>query len=278
MSAILSAFAVLAGLGVVFGAALAVAGRVFAVEEDPRLGPLTDALPGANCGGCGYSGCAAYAQAVLQGEAAPGGCPVGGAATAQAMADILGVRADDPAPRQVALVRCTGGGFAHLHCTCEGVSDCLSAARLPGGGPLGCASGCLGLGSCVRVCPFDAIHVVDRVAVVNEDKCRACGKCVEICPKGLIVLVPAQRAVTIPCASADKGVVTRKVCDTGCIGCGLCVKTCPQKAVSVEHFHAVIRYDLCVGCGACAAVCPRHIIHLRDGCAAVSAAPAGEDA
>lgn len=271
MSAIFSALAVLAGLGILFGAVLAVAGKVFAVEEDPRLEPLTEALPGANCGGCGFSGCSAYASAVIAGEAAPGGCPVGGEAVAKAMAEIMGVSVDENARRMVALVHCTGGCHEHQVYEYDGIADCLAASRLPSGSPYACKNGCLGFGSCEKACPFDAIHVIDGVAKVDEDKCKACSKCIAACPKGLISLVPADRAVTIPCKNTDKGPVARKACSTACIGCGLCVKNCPAEAIRLENFHAIVDHTKCTGCGTCASKCPQKIIILSDGVASIEA-------
>lgn len=275
MSGILFALAVLAGLGILFGAVLAVAGKVFAVEEDPRLEPLTEALPGANCGGCGFSGCGAYAAAVISGEAAPGGCPVGGEAVAKAMAEIMGVSVDENARRKVALVHCTGHCKENQIYDYDGISDCLAASRLPASSPYACKNGCLGFGSCEKACPFDAIHVIDGTAIVDEEKCKGCSKCVAACPKGLISLVPADRAVTIPCRNADKGPVARKACSTACIGCGLCVKNCPAEAIKLENFHAIVDHNKCTGCGTCASKCPQKIIHLSAGIASVEPAVEG---
>ena len=131
---------------------------------------------------------------------------------------------------------------------------------VPGGGPKSCNSGCLGYGTCVKACPFDAIHVVNGVAVVDRESCKACGKCVEACPKHLISLSPYSANIAVACSSVDKGPVTMKACTTGCVGCGICVKNCPQEAVKVENFHAVIDYEKCIGCGVCAEKCPKKSI------------------
>ena len=257
---ILFALAVLAGLGVVFGAVLAIAGKVFAVEEDPRLEPLTEALPGANCGGCGFSGCAAYASAVLKGEAAPGGCPAGGAPVAKAMGEILGISVAEP-ERSVALVKCSGYyDQAKKKYDYDGIADCKAAVRLPGGGPNECPYGCLGFGSCVKACPFGAMSVKNGVATVNHEICVGCMKCAAACPKGLIVKVPYAADITVACSSQEKGVALRKYCDIGCIGCKICEKTCEHDAIHVEDNLARIDYSKCISCGQCVPKCPRHLI------------------
>ena len=181
---ILIAVAILGGLGLAFGLVLAAASKVFYVETDPRLDALNECLPGANCGGCGYAGCGAYAEAVLNGEAPIGACASGGNECAQAMSAIMGVKAEIVA-RKVALVKCSGQktynevgeqiGGAKVKGIYEGFKDCLSASKVGGHGPLACKYGCLGYGSCVKVCKYDAIKVIDGVAKVDVDKCVGCG-------------------------------------------------------------------------------------------------------
>ena len=133
-------------------------------------------------------------------------------------------------------------------------------AFVPGGGPKSCNSGCVGYGSCVKACPFDAIHVVNGVAVVDKEACKACGKCIAVCPKNLISLIPYDAKYAVACSSTDMGPVTMKACTVGCVGCNLCVKNCPSDAVKVANFHATIDQDKCVGCGACAEKCPKTAI------------------
>ncbi len=258
---VIKAVAVMGALGAVFGLVLAYASKVFAVEKDPREEAIAGCLPGANCGGCGYPGCGGYAAAVVKGEAPVTACAAGGADVAAQIAEIMGVAAGDTV-KQVAQVQCSGGGCAHLRYDYVGIQDCLAAARSIGGGPMECQYGCLGLGTCVSECPFDAIHVVDGVAVVDEEKCVACGKCVAICPKHIIQIVPmkTKKHVVIACSSKDKGVDTRKNCDDGCIGCSLCQKACPKDAIVMENNLAKIDYEKCIGCGLCAQKCPRKLI------------------
>lgn len=182
---ILSSMLVLLGLGFVAALLLGVAGRLLAVKEDPRIAQVEGALPGANCGGCGYPGCAGAAAAVVAGKADAGVCVVGGLETAQKVAAIMGLSVVEREPR-IAVPDCTGGPRAEEAFIYEGVDDCRAAAMLYGGSKR-CPEGCLGLGSCVRACPFDAIYMgPDNLPHVNPDECRACGKCVAACPRGVI--------------------------------------------------------------------------------------------
>ena len=268
MIEILIAIGILGGLGLIFGLILAAASKMFYVETDPRLEQLCQALPGANCGGCGYAGCNGYAEAVLTGEAPVGKCSAGGNECAQAMAAIMGVEAGDM-KRKVALVRCSGyqGVDASGKTTgakrkgeYEGFADCLAASKVGGNGPLSCKFGCLGYGNCVRACQFDAIKVVNGVAKVDSEKCTGCMACAQACPRDLILPVDYDKHVIIACASHAKGAVTVRGCSQGCIGCGLCTKICPHDAIHVENNLAVINYDQCTQCGLCAAVCPKKLI------------------
>lgn len=259
MTQILIPVLTIGGMGLLFGILLGIAAKVFAVKTDERVPKLLDTLPGANCGGCGYAGCAAYANALVQGGVKTNLCPVGGAAVAQQVADILGVQAETQ-ERLAARVLCAGTPeLARQKYVFEGPRDCHSAARL-GGGEKMCPHGCLGFGSCVKVCQFDAIHVRDGVAVVDPDKCVACGACIAECPKKIIKLLPVRSTYTVICRSLEKGKVTRDNCQVGCIGCGICAKSCPKEAITVQNNLAVIDPDKCVNCGICASKCPQHTI------------------
>ncbi len=261
MKTVLIALAVLTVMGAAFGAILAFAAKVFAVVKDPKEEAVLGCLPGANCGGCGFPGCAGYAAAVASGKAPVNNCAAGGEAVAAQIAEIMGVSAGDSV-KKLAVVHCTGCGIDHSKYNYVGVHDCLAASRVAGGGALACDYGCLGLGTCEKVCPFDAIHVINGVAVVDEDKCKACGKCVDACPRHIIALEPykTKKHVAIPCSSHAKGPVVTKVCDNGCIGCGICVKACPKEAITLDNFLAKIDYDKCIGCTLCAQKCPRGLI------------------
>ena len=260
--------AILAGLGLTFGLILAVASKVFYVETDPRLDQLNECLPGANCGGCGYPGCGGYAEAVLKGEAKIGLCASGGNECAQAMGEIMGLPVED-VTRKVALVRCSGyrtvgadgkESGAKIKAKYEGFRDCLAATKVAGNGPMACKFGCLGFGSCVKACKYDAIHVVNGIAKVDTDVCVGCMACAAVCPRNLIVPVDYGTSVIVACNSRAKGAVTVRGCTQGCIGCGLCTKICPHDAIKVENNLAVIDYSKCTSCGLCAAVCPKKLI------------------
>ncbi|MDO5400111.1 MAG: RnfABCDGE type electron transport complex subunit B [Eubacteriales bacterium] len=266
---IIIAIAILGGLALIFGLVLAAASKVFYVETDPRLDQLNECLPGANCGGCGYAGCSAYAEAVFNGEAEIGKCASGGNACAQAMAAIMGVKAET-VTRRVAMVRCSGEKIfdkdgsqikgAKVKGNYQGFHDCLAASKVGGNGPLSCKYGCLGFGTCTKVCKYGAIKVVNGVAKVDESLCVGCMACANVCPRHLIVPVEPDRNVVIACASLAKGAVTTRGCTVGCIGCGLCKKVCPEGAITVENNLAVIDYTKCTNCGKCATVCPKHLI------------------
>ena len=266
---ILIAIAILGGLGLVFGLVLAAASKVFYVETDPRLDQLNECLPGANCGGCGFAGCGAYAEAVLKGEAPVGKCASGGNEAAKAMAAIMGVEAGE-VTRKVALVRCSGARTydaegnltkgAKMKAHYEGFHDCLAASKVGGSGPLSCKFGCLGYGSCTRVCKYGAISVKNGVAVVDEDLCVGCMACAQVCPRKVITAVEPDRNVVIGCNSLAKGAVTNRACTIGCIGCGKCMKTCPSGAITITNNLAQIDYSKCTNCGECAKVCPKGLI------------------
>ena len=266
---IFTAVLILGGLGLAFGLVLAAASKVFYVETDPRLDALNECLPGANCGGCGYAGCGAYAEAVLNGEAPIGACASGGNECAAKMSEIMGVKAEVVA-RKVALVKCSGQktyneigeqiGGAKVKGIYEGFKDCLSASKVGGNGPLSCKFGCLGYGSCTKACKYGAISVKNGVAQVDEDLCVGCMACAAVCPRNLIIPVEPGRNVVIACNSMAKGAVTTRGCTVGCIGCGLCKKICPKGAITVTNNLAVIDYSLCDNCGLCATVCPKKLI------------------
>lgn len=259
MNPILFAVLVVAGIGLVVGIVLAVASAVMAVPKDEKAEAVLEALPGANCGACGFSGCAGYAKALAQGSAKPGLCSPGGEETTKAVAAILGADAVQTV-RQTAVVHCSGS-LLHTEnkMDYQGISSCAAAVQL-GGGPGKCAYGCIGLGDCKAACEYNAITVCDGLAAVNPNKCRACTKCISACPKKLISIVPVKKQAMVLCSSCDKGAQTRNACSAGCIGCMRCVKVCEFGAVKLEKFHAVVDPSLCTGCMKCMDECKQGCI------------------
>lgn len=261
MNGVLIAALIVGGTGLILGLFLGLADKKFKVEVDEKVERIRAELPGNNCGGCGYAGCDAVAQAIADGEAEVSACPVGGSAAAAKIAAIMGKEAGESA-RLTAFVKCAGTcDKTHVNYEYYGVRDCEMMGFVPAGGPKSCDYGCLGYGSCVQACQFDAIHVIDGVAVVDREKCKACGACVKRCPKHLIELIPYEASYQVQCASREKGKDVMQACQTGCIGCKKCEKECPQGAVTVTDNVARIDYSKCKNCGICASVCPRMIIH-----------------
>lgn len=260
MTGIMTATAVVAVVGLFIGLFLGVAAIKFRVEVDPKEEAVLGVLPGNNCGGCGFPGCSGLAAAIAKGEAPVNACPVGGEPVGNKVAEIMGVEAE-AGRKMVAFVKCQGDcEKTTVDYAYTGVEDCSMAAFVPGGGPKTCNYGCLGYGNCVKACPFDAIHVVNGIAVVDKEACKACSKCIAACPKGLIELVPYEAKHLVACSSKDKGPVVMKACQTGCIGCQLCKKNCPAEAIEVEDFLAKIDYDKCTNCGTCVEKCPKKAI------------------
>jgi electron transport complex protein RnfB len=271
---ILIATLALGGLGAAFAALLAVFFRKFAVTVDPKTERVLAALPGSNCGACGFAGCQGMTDALLSGQVDVNGCVAGGEAVAKALGEIMGVAAVT-GNRQLAYVACQGGtSRCGTRFRYVGVQDCQAAA-LQFGGSKACTYGCLGLGSCVRVCPFDAIHVnAEGIAEVDREKCKACKKCVAACPKKIISMVPAAQDVLVACSNRDRPRQAREVCTTACIACKICEKNCPEKAIVVTNNLAVIDYGLCKAHAICVAKCPQKtIIDLAAGSRPVKPEP-----
>ena len=250
---------IVGGVGLLFGIILAYSAKTFAVKIDERITRVKAVLPGVNCGACGQTGCESFAEAAVAGRVKPDGCPVGGAAVGAKVAAILGLEVTNTAAF-VARVACGGlNGCSSQKFAYEGMRSCTAAAALHNG-PKACPFGCLGFGDCVSACPFQAIVIVDGVAKIFEENCKACEKCVVTCPKKLISMVPKEKNFLVNCKSTQRGPVVKKNCDVGCIGCGKCVKACPQQAITVANNLARIDPQLCINCGDCVAVCPTNSI------------------
>ncbi len=258
MIEILLAVAVVGAVALVAGVGLAFASKFLAVPADEKFEAVRAALPGANCGACGFSGCDGYAEAIAKGEAECNKCPVGGDKTAAELSEILGVEV--VAVKKVAFVACgKTDEKTVLKYHYEGINTCAAASLLYNG-PLSCQFGCIGLGDCVTVCPQKAISVNDGAAKVDKDLCTGCGLCSKTCPKGLISILPADFKYAVACSNKDKGGVAMKACKSACIGCTKCAKNCPSGAITITDNLANINQELCTGCGECAKVCPNHCI------------------
>lgn len=265
MSVLLSAVATLGAIGAGSAAILYFVGRKFHVEEDPRIEKVQEALPAANCGGCGFPGCASFANACVKAETLDDlYCPVGGQETMNKVAGILGKSAATAA-KKIAVVRCSGSCDERPRLNLyDGASNCAIAAALYGG-DTGCSFGCLGLGDCEDSCTFDAIHInpATMLPEVVEDKCTACGACVKACPKDIIELRkqgPKSRRIYVSCVNKDKGAVAKKACNVACIGCSKCQQVCPFEAITIENNLAFIIDDKCRLCRKCVPVCPTNSI------------------
>ena len=227
MTNVILAALALAILGLVLGMLIGYTAKRFAVQTDPRIEAITELLPGANCGGCGYAGCADYARAMVEDGVSPAGCAVVSEENFQKISQALG-QDSGKRERKVAVVYCSGdNGHARRVALYNGLNDCRAAAVLSGGGK-GCRFGCIGLGSCARSCQFGAIELRNGLAVVHPEICKGCGKCTEVCPRKLIRLVSAETKAHVYCNSLDKGPAKRKNCTAGCLACRKCVKAAPD--------------------------------------------------
>ena len=265
-STIIWTVVIIAVLGLVLAVVLYLVAERFKVEEDPRIDEVEKVMPGANCGGCGFAGCRAFADAAVKAPNLDNNfCPVGGNEVMKKVGAILGYEIKEKAP-MVAVVRCNG--------TCtnrpktnvyDGFQSCKVKAALYSG-DTGCSYGCLGCGDCVAACKFGAITMNPETGlpVVDEEKCTACGACAKACPKHVIELRnkgPRSMRVFVSCINHDKGPVAKKACAAACIGCGICVKTCTKGAIVLDNNVAYIDSEKCKLCRECEAMCPTGAIH-----------------
>ena len=266
MNLIISSIIVLGVIGLASAVILYFVAQKFKVEEDTRIDVVTELLPGANCGGCGYPGCRGFAEACVKADSLDNMlCPVGGLPVMCKVSEVLGHAVCQATPK-IAVVRCNG--------TCanrprtnkfDGAHNCKIAAQLYAG-ETNCSYGCYGFGDCVAACQFDAIKINPETGIpeVDEEKCTACGACVKSCPKNVIELRNKgvkSRRVFVSCVNKDKGAIARKACSAACIGCGKCQKVCPFGAIKVENNLAYIDFELCRSCRKCVNECPTGAIH-----------------
>ncbi|MFH1287307.1 MAG: RnfABCDGE type electron transport complex subunit B [bacterium] len=262
MNSLVTAVIVLGTIGLIFGLFLAIADEKLKVEIDPLEEKFLGALPGINCGACGYPGCSGYAHQLASGNAPPDKCVAGGHDVAKKLGELLGIEVKVK-EKIIAVVKCQGGeGKAYSIFNYDGFPDCQTAV-LVSAGHKSCQYGCLGFGTCVRVCPFKAIkmNVETKLPEIDEKLCTACGMCVTECPKKIIALIPGKSRVGIGCSSFDKGIEVKKKCTIGCIACQICVKKCPENAITMENNLAKIDYNKCTNCLLCVSVCPTKAIY-----------------
>ncbi len=245
-------------IGIISGLILALASKFMAAPSNQKVEAIRECLPGANCGGCGYSGCDDYAVALAEGKVGADKCAPGGEATISALSKMLGIEIDS-APK-VAFIACGGNA--------EGIKDrfqysglgTCKGANLVYGGAHVCQNGCLQFGDCIAACPFDAISLTNGKVSVCEELCKGCGVCVDVCPKSLISLVPKDKAIKIACSNIAPRVSRAKACASACVGCGLCEKACEAGALTMVNDLAVIDYTLCTNCKKCKDACKRGVI------------------
>ncbi len=259
-------------LGAVFGILLSYAKIKLHVERDERLGYIIEALPGANCGACGFPGCSGYAMKILEGSIPLNLCMVGGSETVEKISRIMGIESGVIRSKK-ARVHCQGGSdVTKFRFTYDGPLSCYAAKQIRDGFKV-CRYGCLGLGDCEKSCPFDAIHMNDRgLPVIDRDTCTGCGNCVAACPRNIISLVNSEFDVHVICRNTEKAPMMKKGCTVGCIACNRCVKACKEvfadnpdieTAITVVNFLADIDYTKCINCGKCAEVCPQKVIEFK---------------
>lgn len=255
----------LGAMGVVAAIILFFVAQKFKVFEDPRIDEVEEVLPSANCGGCGYAGCRAFAESMVKAGNMEGfNCPVGGAEVMQQVAAILGLVADVTEPK-IAVIRCNGSyKNSPKKVEYDGISSCASASVLYTGDG-GCSFGCLGLGDCVAACDFDAIHMNPETGLPEvNNKCVACGACVIACPRDIIELRNVgkkERRIFVSCVNEEKGAPAKKNCSVACIACSKCFNVCPFEAIEMKNNRAYIDFEKCKLCRKCVEVCPTDAIH-----------------
>lgn len=261
VSELLMAGLIIGIIGLFLGCVIGIVVLFFSVKSDDRIEKISELLPGANCGGCGYAGCGDFARAIVEDGADVAGCVACNEASAREIGEILG-KEFAAREKKVAVVYCSGDRDRAIHCAeYNGLSDCRAAAAYAGGGK-GCRYGCVGMGTCARNCPFGAIEIRNGLAIVHPDLCVGCGKCVELCPRKLIHLVPADSKAHIYCNSLEKTVVKRKVCKAGCIGCKKCVKAFPDLFNATGGLVRAVVPEKLTGEDLEKIACPVHVLHL----------------
>ena len=258
--------AILGALGFIFAFGLVVASRKLAVKMDERVEMVRNLLPGRDCGACGFSGCYAYASAVANSSSSPPICKQLEKKDLDEVGKLLGI---DLKPNELVAKLCCRAG-SKLAFDYRGAQSCAIAAGVAGGF-LECKRGCLGLGDCFKICPFDAIRMVNGLPEIDEDKCTGCGQCVKICPKGVLKLLPKDTKIILRCNSTESAKVKTRICKNGCIACGICEQVCPVHAIKMVNNLPEIDQAVCTACGLCVEKCPRHVLEIERPANAASA-------
>ena len=260
MNTFATAIILLSVTGLICATLITVASKLMFVKVDPRMEKVKKALPGANCGACGFSSCESYAEALISGEAAANLCPPGGDEVCETISAILGIDAGGGLSKKLAIVHCIGDAVTvEDKVDYVGINTCFAAAKYYGG-HRSCTFGCIGFGDCVHVCPSSAICVESKLARIDPRKCSGCGVCLKVCPTGVISVESGPVHVVVMCKNTEKGASLKDKCKKGCIGCRKCVKVCPAEAITISDSLAVIDYAKCTGCRECIDACIKKCI------------------
>lgn len=253
---------IIAALATVFGILILIVTKICRIQEDEKVLKILEHLAGANCGGCGHTGCEGFAKALAEGKACLGSCKVTSDEEKKFISEINGIPFVSE-QRTVAVVKCGGGTRSTDKFTYVGNEGCINQMVFHGGRKL-CATGCLGGGTCEKLCPVGAIKLdAEEVAYVDKSLCTSCGACILKCPKKIIGRIPASAPVYVACSTDCRGKETTSFCSAGCIACGLCARNCPEKAIAMVNNLPVFDYEKCTGCLTCVAKCPRKIIKVH---------------
>lgn len=251
---------ILSILGLLIGIFLGIFSNIFKVDINEKTVKIRNCLPGNNCGGCGYAGCDALAEAISTGIAKPTACPVCGHDHIIEISNIVGVKAES-VEKKVAFVHCNGTcENTDMVYNYEGPKSCRLVYNMPNHGEKKCEFACIGFGDCVNSCQFNAIYINNSVAIVDKEKCKSCGECIKACPMNIIDFVPYEHNTFVKCNNKNIGKVANESCKVSCIACKICEKNCPKEAITVINNLATIDYTKCNNCNICKEKCPRKCI------------------
>ncbi len=229
-------------VGSVFALILLIFSQRWKVQMDPKIEHVLEALPGIDCGACGYAGCASYAKAVVADPTLIGKCSPGGGDAAAKIGQVLNLQISDQGAPKRPIIHCRAHKEDKTRLSqCGGIGTCISANAMPSS--MACQFGCIGYGDCVSACKFNALKIVDSLATVIYENCTGCGACAKACPRNLIEMVPFtnENMMVVACSSQENGKATRQMCKVGCIACGLCTKK--SDLFTVDNNNARMDYE-----------------------------------